>query len=461
MPPRSDRSVPLDRSRPPAPEPVRTFHFPDFDSSYLENGLRVVVLPSRSFPIATLQVLLPAGSERNPVERPGLADLHGGLLDQGTRRRSANQLAGDIEALGGSISSGAGWEVGYAEVDLLSHHWREGLDMLAETVLEATFPADRFDWLVGQNRADLLRRQSSPASIAEDLFARVVYAGTPYAAPGRGTLEALDSTRHGHVIRFHEQHVGPRHATLVVVGDVDPTAVLERAQNCFGSWPAQPAAPLPENRPETLGGIEVHLADRPGSSQTQLYLGHAGPPRAHPDFPALMLVNMVLGGKFTSRLNLNLRERHGFTYGVSTLFSRRKGPGPFFVKAAVGNDDAGAAVREILFELDRLVQEPIGADELRESVDYIRGVFPYTLQTISGLLRRLEGLVVFGFPDDHFDRLYAEIAEIDGEAALAAARRHLHPQRLAIVAVGPADSLGPQLEGFGPVTVHDPEGPGS
>ena len=191
------------------------------------------------------------------------------------------------------------------------------------------------------------------------------------------------------------------------------------------------------------------IVDRPAAAQTELRLAHAGVPRTHPDRTRLGLLNAMLGGKFTSRLNLNLRERHGFTYGASSRFVDRRGPGPFVISAAVGNDVAGAAAREALGELERLVAEPPSAAELDESKSYLLGVFPYTLQTASDVLSRLGELTLWGLADDHYDRALARVAATTPEELLELARRHLRPDRLTVIAVGPAASLAPQLAPLG------------
>jgi zinc protease len=194
--------------------------------------------------------------------------------------------------------------------------------------------------------------------------------------------------------------------------------------------------------------------DRPGAAQTELRLGHVGVPRTHPDWFPVNVLNMLLGGKFTSRINLNLRERHSYTYGANSRFSSRLGPGPFVVDTAVATESTGAAVREVLGELRRIREEPVEPDELSETLSYMIGVYPYTLQTMGDVAKRLEILSVYGLPDDYYDTYVDRLAAVTREDLLAAAQQHLHPDHIAIVAVGPADVLVPQLEGLGEVTVR-------
>ncbi|MGH7338550.1 MAG: M16 family metallopeptidase, partial [Myxococcota bacterium] len=200
----------------------------------------------------------------------------------------------------------------------------------------------------------------------------------------------------------------------------------------------------------------VIVVDRPQSAQTELRIGHVGTPRTNPDRTRLGVLNALLGGKFTSRLNLNLRERNGFTYGVNSRFVDRRGPGPFVVAAAVGNDVAGAAAAETLAELDRVRESAVSEIELDETKSYLVGVFPYTLQTNGGLLARLADLALYALPSDHLERALAEIRSTTSEQILELAQRYLTPERATIVAVGPAAALTPQLERFGAVEVRTP-----
>jgi zinc protease len=260
------------------------------------------------------------------------------------------------------------------------------------------------------------------------------------------------------LLSFFRDHYGFAGSTLIAVGDFDPEEFLLEAESAFGAaGPPGPVPARPEIRPVPLAGIAVHVVDRPGA-QAELRLGHAGVPRTHPDYTPLAVLNSLLGGKFTSRINLNLRETHGYTYGATSRFSARMGPGPFVVNAAVETPSAGAAAREVLHELRRIRESLVEPDELAETLGYLMGVFPYSLQTIGDVTRRLETLVVHGLPDDHYTRYLERIAAVTREQILEAARRHLDPERIVVVVAGPAEVLEPQFAELGPVTVWSPEG---
>jgi zinc protease len=241
---------------------------------------------------------------------------------------------------------------------------------------------------------------------------------------------------------------------LIVAGEIDEQRTVELAERLFSDWEGPLPSSPPAIEPAAATRRRIVVVDLPWSTQTELRVAQPGVPRTDPDRTHLGVLNALLGGKFTSRLNLNLRERHGFTYGVSSRFVDRRGPGPFLVTTATASDVAGAALNEILGEIERIRREPAGAEELAETRDYLVGVFPYSLQTAAGLAGRLADLATHGLPDDHFRRALAEIAATDAATVQELARRHLDPETMTIVAAGPQAVLVPQLESFGTVEIR-------
>ncbi|HEY4561516.1 MAG TPA: pitrilysin family protein [Thermoanaerobaculia bacterium] len=449
----------VDRSAPPPPGEVHPFRFPPFLRSRLPNGLAVVAARLAGLPLVSLELIAPAGAQYEPEGRAGTATLTAGLLDEGTARRSALEIAATAERLGGYLLTGADWDVGYLTTGLLASHCREGLDLLAEIAATPTFPDNEVERLRGLRTSELVRRRQDPAALADDRFQREVYRGSAYAQPLYGTEESVARLERASLVSFYQGHYGFAGSTLLAVGDFAPEDLLREAEAAFGTaGPPGPAPARPEIRPLPLEGLRVHLVDRPGAAQTELRVGHVGVPRTHPDYLPLLVANTLLGGKFTSRINLNLRERHGYTYGASSRFSSRQGPGPFTVQAGVETAAAAAAAREVLHEMRRVREDLVEPEELAETAGYIIGVFPYSLQTVGDVTRRLETMNVFGLPDDYYDHYLERIAAVTREEIREVARRHLDPERTAVVAVGPAEILEPQFEGLGPVTVWSPEG---
>jgi zinc protease len=443
----------LDRSRPPAAAATPSFRFPAFLHERVLPGIDLYAARVPRAPMVSLELILPRGGQSDPEGRHGLASLTADLLDEGSVQRTGPELAAWVERLGGSLSANADWDASYIACTLLSEHLHHALELLSEVALSPSLPEAEVERLRRRRLAELLRRRSSPSARAEERFASALYGSGPYGYPMIGDETDLQRLDRDATAAFYASELRRGGATLIASGDLDPQAVAGAVRQLLGQWPSDPAPAPPPVRPLELEGISVHVVDRPNAAQTELRLGHIGPPRNHPDRVPLSVMNSLLGGKFISRINLNLRERHGYTYGAHTSFANRLGPGPFQVSAAVANDVAGAAVRETLFEMRRLQESAPEPDELADAVTYLEGVFPYTLQTVESMAQRLSQLAVFGLADGYFDAYFAELREVTPEAVRVVASRHLRPQTCAVVAVGPASALVPQLEELGPVNV--------
>ncbi|HEX6861369.1 MAG TPA: pitrilysin family protein [Thermoanaerobaculia bacterium] len=445
----------MDRNTPPPAGELRPFRFPAFVKRSVPGGPTIYASRVAGVPLVSLELSTRAGAHHDPVDRAGLATFTASLIDEGTRRRDSLEIAAWMERLGGYLVSAADWDTGYVAAAMLTQHVDAGLELLAEIALAPTFPEKEIERIRQQRLAELMRRGYDPGAQADDRLSEVIYGGTPYSAPLLGREESLLALDRGALVAFYDSHYSLAGATVIAVGDLDPEEMVRRIEETLVPRPGQEPAPeAPAIRPAPLDGISVHIVDRPGAAQTELRLGHAGVPRTHPEWFPLNVLNMVLGGKFTSRINLNLRERHSYTYGANSRFSGRLGPGPFVVDTAVATESAGAATREVLGELRRIREEPVEIQELEETLSYMIGVYPYTLQTVGDVAKRLEILSVYGLPDDYYDTYLERLAAVTREDLLEGAREHLHPDRIAVVAVGPADELVPQLEGIGEVTVY-------
>ncbi|HEV8630038.1 MAG TPA: pitrilysin family protein [Thermoanaerobaculia bacterium] len=448
----------LDRSQPPPAAPPLPFHFPAFLHHPLLPGLDLYAARVPRAPMVSIELICPRGGVADPPGRRGIASLTADLLDEGSERRSGPELAACVERLGGSLAASADWDASYIACTLLSEHLQQALELLAEVALTPSLPEREVERLRKRRLAELLRRRSSPAALAEERFARALYGAGPYGYPLIGSEEDLQRLDREAAESFYRMALRRGGATLIAAGDLEPEALAAAADSLLAAWPAEPAPPPPPVTPLAVSAIAVHVVDRPQAAQTELRLGHPGPPRNHPDRVPLSVMNSLLGGKFISRINLNLRERHGYTYGAHSSFANRSGPGPFQVSAAVATESTGAAAREVIGELRRLQEEAPSAAELEDAVRYLEGVFPYTLQTVESVAQRLSQLAVFGLADDYFDRYFVDLREVRPADISEMARRHLRPDACAVVAVGPAATLVPQLEPLGPVAVWSPAG---
>lgn len=450
----------LDRSAPPAPGPLRPFHFPDVERLTLSNGVPLWVAPVHHFPVVTWSVLLEAGGMHEPAERAGVAALTAELLESGAGERSAAELAEQIEGLGVELHSTATWDMAHGGITALRARVEPAIEILADLVRRPTFPDDEVERLRAERLAEILQRRAEPRALAGEMAARFLFSpGSPYARPLAGTPESVAALARPEVVSFHARRFAAG-AAFVVAGDLRPQEARALAERHFGDWQVEPAPP-PALRVEPRSRVrEVVLIDRPGSVQSELRVGHVGVARSTPDYFPLVVMNTVLGGAFSSRLNLNLREQKGYTYGVHSGFAMRRAPGPFVVSTAVQTEVTAPAVAEIVRELAGMRAEPVSPAELTDARTYVAGAFPLRLQTTDGLASRLSELIVYGLPADYFADYRERILAVEAADVLRAAREHLRPEELTIVVVGDSRQVrGPlQALGLGPVTVYDKEG---
>ncbi|MEX2611005.1 MAG: pitrilysin family protein, partial [Gemmatimonadota bacterium] len=455
--------TPVDRERPPAPGPVRPFAFPHVHRGALANGLAVLAARAGDLPLVTAQVVLDAGAVREDAGRAGLAQLTACLLDAGAGGRDGDALAWELERLGVALEATAGWDALVVGLTVHADRLEPALALLADIVRRPDFPEDEVGRLRDEQLAGLVQRRADPRLLAGDMATRFLYAAdAPYARPLPGTDETVAELTPADVSEFHGRWFVAPDSALVLVGALDPESAPELAERFFGDWDG--AAPGPVAASSAPRAVEpvVHLVDRPGAVQTELRMGHVGVARGHPDHFPLQVMNSLLGGAFTSRLNMNLREKHGFTYGVRSGFTMRRLPGPFLIQTAVATAVTARAVEEVLKEVARLREEGAPEGEVAANRDYLAGVQPLQLQTTEQVAGHLTDLVVYGLPDDWYDTYAARIQAVTPEEVHRVAREYVRPERMATVVVGAADALAEALAGLGagPVERHALSGHG-
>jgi zinc protease len=451
----------LDAPARPTPGPTRSYRFPAFERLTLRNGLSLIVAPVPKLPVVTVLALLDAGAAIEPAGQEGVAQLTALALAEGTERYDGAQLAEGFERLGTALDTSSDWDSSIARITVTSARLREALTLLAEVLRAPRFPDREVERLKQERLAELLQQRAEPRGLADDMFGRFVYtADSRYALPEGGvesTVEALG----GDVVRaFYGEHYSPASTTLLVVGDVTVDEASAVVADAFGSW-SGPAVSR-TGRPNRAVGLTrtVHVVGKADAPQSELRVGHAGVARSHADYFPIVVMNAILGGLFSSRINLNLREVHAYTYGAFSSFDWRRDAGPFTVATAVRSDITDAAVREILLEIDRMRGAEVTDAELSLATSYLDGVFPIRFETTTAIANALASLVAYGLPNDYYDTYRANIRSVSQAEILRVARAHLHTDRVQIVAVGdPAVVRGP-LEAIdaGPVLVYDAEG---
>ncbi len=448
----------------PVPGTPRPYEFPTVQRSTLDNGLTILVanLPGR--PLVTATLVMPVGAADEPASDAGSAVLAARALTEGTERYDAVALIEAAERLGASLHAEAGWDATTVGVDVPASRLGPALELLAEVVLRPTFPADDVERLRDERLNDLLQAQADPRRRADETYIGTIYApSSPYHRPSGGTRETVETLDRDVVRRAYARTQAPSRATLVVAGDLGGQEVTQLAAGVLADWSEDPGAVVPAAPNDGASGTGrlVRVVHRPGSVQTEIRVGHVGVPRRIPDFHAVSVMSAILGGLFNSRLNMQLREAKGYTYGAGAGFDLRRGAGPFTARAAVNTEVTVPAVEDTIAELVRMRDEPVTPAELAAARDYLIGVFPLRFETPGAVAGSLSGLAVHGLPIDELIEYRSRIEAVDIDAVAAAARDHLHVDRASVVLVGDVDAFGPALEaaGLGRIVIDRDEGP--
>jgi zinc protease len=442
----------------PLPGPPREYQFPRFERRRLENGLELVVAPVTKLPIVTVAVVVDAGSVCDPPGLDGTALLTAKLLIEGTQTSDGAELTERFERLGATIDAEVDWDAAAITMTALAEHLPAAFDLLGEVLRTPAYRPREVARLKAERIAELLQLRAEPRGLADELFERFLYReSSRYSRPDGGDEKSVAAIEREHLIAFYESRYLPGAVSVIVAGDISADRAEGLVRRAFGDWTrGAPARAVGDDQPARIQRA-VHIVAKPDAPQSELRIGHVGIPRNHPDFFPVNVMNAVLGGLFNSRINLNLREAHAYTYGAFSSFDWRRQAGPFVVSTAVKSDITTEAAKEVLIEIDRIRAEAISPDELSLATSYLDGVFPIRFETTAAIAAALSVLVIHGLPDDYYDRYRDRVRAITTEQILQAAQRYLHPEALQLLAVGDPAQIRDSLAGlgFGPITVYD------
>ena len=449
----------------PTPGEPRPYHFPEFQRHRLSNGFTVITVPIPGRPLVSTALVIRNGAVDEPAGEAGSTVMAARALSEGTENYDAIALVEASERLGASLHAETSWDSMTAGVEVPSERLEAALDLLAEMIGRPTFPESEVERLRDERLNDILQARADPRRRVDEAFVDTIYsADSPYHRPAAGMKETVAPLGRVDLRRAWERGMDPARTTLVVGGDLAGVDVPEMAERLFGVW-KQAAGAAAQPRIVADPGIAsrlVRLVDRPGAVQTEIRVGHVGLPRNIDDFHALSVMSAILGGLFNSRLNRNLREDKGYTYGAGAGFDLRRAAGPFSARAAVNTEVTVPAIREMLGELERIRTASVGDDELAAGRDFLIGGFPLRFETPGPVVGSVAGLVVHDLPDDELATYRAGVEAVTADDVLTAAREHIRLDEAAIVLVGDAEKIASDIEaaGFGPLDiVRDVAGP--
>ena len=447
------------RKDPPAPGPAPPLHLPVPEQFKLANGLTVLYNERPGLPLVAASLVFRAGSGANPIDHPGLASFTARMLQQGTDTRSALQIADRAADLGTSLASRASTDASSVSFMSLTRSFPDGLELLADVALHPSFPQQEIDRVRSERLGALVQEKNEPFAVASRVYAAALYGPkNSYGYPDIGTPESIKGTTRDDLVNFW-QHYSPNQAALVIAGDIKLADLKPLVEKQFGGW-KRGADSLPALAAPAPSDARLILVDRPNAQQTTLLFCSLGPERSTPEYPQIEVMNAVLGGLFSSRINMNLREQHGFTYGAQSFFNYRVGPGPFIVYSEVRTDATALAAAEIFKELNRMRDTQLTPAELTLAKDAIAQSMPGRFEAGDEAAGTIAQVYVYDFSPDYFSVLPGKIKAVTAEQARAAAQQFIQPDKMIVLAVGDRARIETDLKklNLGKTEIRDTQG---
>lgn len=454
-----------DRSTPPVPGPPPPLHLPETSRLKLSNGIPVLFVARHKAPLVQVVVVLRGGASSDPAGRSGLASLTAEILERGAGNRSALEISDLADFLGADLSAGVDWDTTNVGVNVPIARLPEALGLLADLVRNPTFPSDEVERVRQETLTEMLQWRDDPAELAKSAVPQALYGSHPYGRRVDGDPGSIRGMTRDEIRRFHASRYVPAAATIIAVGDVEASTLIPLLERAFGSWSAAAAGAVPGPPPPApqIRERRVVLVNKPGAPQTQIWIARIGPARPKADYFPILVANTILGGSFSARLNHNLRETKGYTYGAFSHFDWRLSTGPFIAQAAVQTDKTGPALVEFFKELEAIRQE-IPPDELRRGKSYTALRFPAEFESDSQVAGHIREQSVYGLPDDFFNTYVARIEAVTAADARRAAQEWIDPRACVVVLVGDRAKIEKEVRALslGPIvfrSVDDVLGP--
>jgi len=425
-----------DRSKPPGLGPPPTLHLPPIQHSQLSNGLPIVLLEKHEVPLLQINLLVRVGSTADPPQKSGLASLTARMLTEGAGKRNALELADAIDFLGANLSASAGQHTTVVALHTPLSKLDSALALLADVALRPQFPSEELERTRKELLTTLVQWHDEPRAIVSVLFNETLYGPKhPYGKSEIGNEQSLRSFTTEDLRQFHQKYFHSNNATLIVVGDITVKSIQPKLEEAFGAWSQGDIPPLSLPAVGQIEKREVYLVDKPGAPQSEVGIGRIGAPRLTDDYYSILVMNTILGGSFTSRLNQNLREQHGYTYGARSRFDFMPQPGPFLAGAAVQTAVTDKALVEFMKELNSILQ-PVPDEELTRARNYVALRYPENFQSVAQIASQLGELVTYGLPDDYFNNYVQHVLAVTKEDVERVAKQYIDPEKVAIILAG-------------------------
>jgi predicted Zn-dependent peptidase len=453
---------PLDRTKVPPPGPSPVLHVPTWTKTQLSNGATLIVSERHNLPLVSFSITFLGGSNQfEPADRRGVAAMTASMLTEGTTTKSGDQISDALQLLGTGVGANVSGEDGSINFVSTAKNFDATLAIVADMMLNSTFPADALERLRGRTLVNLTQAKDQPTVVGAQVFAKILY-GNEHPYGQRTTETSVKAITRDDVVAFHKAYFQPGRAIITVVGDTTTAKAKASVEKALAAWAKAGEKPsidypkVPELQP-----AKIYLVDKPGAAQAVFNIGLPGPPRNTPDYFALQVLNTILGGQFQSRLNANIREQKGYSYGVNSNYAYGRGPGPFRAGGSIFIAKTDAALVEFMKELKGIVGEkPITDEEIKTAKESLIQGLPQRFSSVSAISGAITSLVVLGLPDDYFQTYATKVSAVTKEDLLRVAKKYIDLNHLAIVIVGDRSVVeGPlKATGIAPITMIDIEG---
>ena len=442
---KADETVTVDRTKKPDSGASPKLMVPSWQEKTLSNGLKVLVAEQHELPLVQFNLSINAGWTADPANKPGVSSLTSDLQDEGTKNRTALEISQDLKEIGANLGTGSSFDGSTVSLNTLKKHLIKSLELFADVIVNPNFPEEELDRKKKQYLAQIMQEKRQPFTASIKSFLKTLY-GTdhPYGQPytGTGTEESINSMTRNDLQKYYDNYFRPNNSTLIVVGDVTINEIIPVLENVLKTWKKKnvPAIKIPKIKP--IQGSHVYLIDKPGAAQSVIVTGKLGMLRNSSEYFKVELMNTILGGKFTSRLNMNLREDKGYTYGAGSMFMYFKGLGPFLAYAQVQSKVTKESLMEFVKEFKGVGGEiPVGAEELDETKKYITLRYPKEFETISQIGGKLSELVEYDLSKDYFDKYVSSIEKVSSSDVANVAKKYIDVENMLFVIVGDVSKI--------------------
>ena len=447
---------------PPEPGPLRKFDVPPIQTATLPNGIKIALIEKHSLPVVSGRIQIDAGAVREPASKSGVAVLTGNLLSEGTRNMTGAEIADKMAMLGAQFGTGGAFGSANATVTSLANVFGEAFAIAAKTVTEPRFDSSDFARVRANSIASFEQSMSSASGVAARIFASAVYDSlTPYSRLAGGTRKTLEALTRDDVVAWHRSSYSPGNTTVMLVGDITMPVARALVEKAFAGWSASAPtfAPL-ANKIRPVPATRIILVDRPGSVQSSITIGQGTVGWDSKDYFPIVATSQILGGGFGSRINMTLREKHGWSYGAFSNFNPLAGAGTFAISSEVRTNATDSAIAEAVKEYRRIASESVPVEEARDQINNVVASFPSSVQTVQGLMARLANVVTYGLPSDFYTTYRERLAAVTPTDVARVGSSILTPNAITVVAVGDLKAIEAPIKALniGPVEVWSVDG---